>query len=135
MPSKSTFEESAKETASAMGDKVSDMASQVKEKVSDLGQTAAQKIDQNRDKAASGMENAASTLHTNADRLPGGEKVTGMVHDAADRLNSTAEYVREHNMNAMVSDVERLVKNNPGPALITAAFVGFLVGRAFTNND
>src|SRR3954453_17078873 len=122
MPAKGTFEETT-DAARAMGDKVSDMASQVKDKVSDLGQTAAQKIDQNRGAAASGMETAASTLHEKADSLPGGERVTTLAHNAAERLNSTAEYVRQHDMNAMMSDVERFVKNNPGPALVGAAFV------------
>jgi ElaB/YqjD/DUF883 family membrane-anchored ribosome-binding protein len=37
----------------------------------------------------------------------------------------------------MMGDVETLVKNNPGPALLVAAAIGFLVGRAFSssNND
>jgi len=28
-----------------------------------------------------------------------------------------------------------MVKNNPGPSLMVAAVIGFLVGRAFTSND
>jgi hypothetical protein len=35
----------------------------------------------------------------------------------------------------MMADVETLVKNNPGPALMAAAVVGFLVGRAFSGHD
>jgi hypothetical protein len=35
----------------------------------------------------------------------------------------------------MAADVEQLVKNNPGPSLVAAAVVGFLVGRAFSHND
>jgi hypothetical protein len=35
----------------------------------------------------------------------------------------------------MMADVEQLVINNPGPSLLVAAIVGFLVGRAFSNND
>ena len=35
----------------------------------------------------------------------------------------------------MMADVETLVKKNPGPALMAAAVVGFLVGRAFSGND
>jgi hypothetical protein len=35
----------------------------------------------------------------------------------------------------MMADVETLVKNNPGRSLLAAGVIGFLVGRAFSNND
>lgn len=136
MPAKVTsFNEPAEGAASTVGDKLSDTAAQVKDKVADLGRTAADKIDENRDAAAMGLDKAASALHEKAESLPGGEKVTGLAHATADKLSSTAEYVREHDVNRMMADVETLVKNNPGPSLLVAAAVGFLIGRAFSNND
>jgi len=120
---------------STVGEKLADTAAQARDKVSDLGRTAVEKVDEKRDAAAGGLEQAASALHEKAGSLPGGEKVTGLAHAAADRLSSTAEYVREHNVNRMMADVETLVKNNPGPSLLAAAAIGFLVGRAFTSND
>jgi hypothetical protein len=118
-----------------LGQKISDTSSQLKDKVSDLGRTAADKVDENRGAAASGLDKAASALHENADSLPGGEKVTGLAHSAADKLTTTADYVREHDVNRMMSDVGTLVKNNPGPSLLIAAVAGFLIARAFSNND
>jgi ElaB/YqjD/DUF883 family membrane-anchored ribosome-binding protein len=118
-----------------VGEKVSDAASQVKGKMGDLGGTVAEKINDNRDSAASGMENAAAALHEKADSLPGGEKISNLAHTTADKLSSTAGYVREHDVNSMMEDVERLVKNNPGPSLLAAAVIGFLVGRAFSSSD
>jgi ElaB/YqjD/DUF883 family membrane-anchored ribosome-binding protein len=118
----------ASDEPSTLGEKLSDTAAQVKHKVSDLGRTAASNIDENRDAAASGLQKAASVLHENA------EKVSTIAHTAADKLTSTADYVREHNVNGMMADVGRLVKNNPGPSLLTAAAIGFLVGRAFRGN-
>ena len=82
-----------------------------------------------------GLATVASTLHEKAESLPGGEKVTTMAHSAADKLSATADYVREHDVNSMMADVERLVKNNPGPSLLAAAVVGFLVGRTFSSRD
>jgi hypothetical protein len=35
----------------------------------------------------------------------------------------------------MLKDVEGIVRNNPGPAMLAAAAVGFLVARAFSRND
>jgi len=111
-----------------------DINTQVKEKVSNVTRAAAEKIDANRQRAASGLESAASTLHDKADNLPGAAKVSDLAHAAADKLGSTAEYVRDHDASRMAADVERIVRNNPGPALLTAAVVGFLVGRAMSND-
>ena len=107
----------------------------MKDKVAELGRTAANKIDENRDAAASGLESAASALHEKADSLPGGEKVTSLAHATAQKLSTSADYVREHDVNRMMADVETLVKNNPAPSLLAAAVIGFLVGRAFSSND
>jgi len=111
-------------TVSKMTDKVTETATQVKDKV-----------EANRNVAAHGIEQAASTIREKADSLPGGETVSNLAHTAADKLSATAGYVRETDVNTMMADVETLVKNNPGPALMAAALVGFLVGRAFSGND
>jgi ElaB/YqjD/DUF883 family membrane-anchored ribosome-binding protein len=118
-----------------VGEKITDAAGQVKQKVSDLGRTASDKIDEHRDATASGLEKASSALHEKAESLPGGDKVSGLAHATADKLGSTADYVREHDVNSMMADVEAFVKKNPGRALLGAAVVGFLVGRAFSSND
>ena len=121
--------------APALGDKLSDTATKVKDKVSDLSQTAADKIDDNRGAAAEGLEKAAAALHQKADSLPGGEKVSDLAHVTAEKLNTTAEYVREHDVKSMMGDVESLVRKNPGPSLLAAVAVGFLIGRAFSSSD
>ena len=38
---------------------------------------------------------------------------------AADRLSTTADYMRTHDAKRMMADVETVVKNNPGPALLS----------------
>ena len=135
MPNKATSFGASVADEPSLGEKLSDTATQVKDKVSDLGRTAADKIDENRDAAAGGLNKAAAALHEKAESLPGGEKVTSLAHATAEKLSSTADYVREHDVNRMMADVETLVKNNPGPSLLAAAVIGFLVGRAFSSND
>jgi hypothetical protein len=49
-------------------------------------------------------------------------------------LSSTADYVRENDFKGMLADVQRIVKNNPGPALVVAAVLGFLVARTFSRD-
>jgi ElaB/YqjD/DUF883 family membrane-anchored ribosome-binding protein len=136
MPAKMTsFTEPSESKTATVSEKASDTINQAKDKVSDLGRAAADRIDDNRDAAASGLDRAASALHEKAESLPGGEKVTNFAHTAADKLNSTADYVREHDVRRMIGDVETIVKDNPGPSLLIAAALGFLVARAFSRND
>jgi len=110
-------------------DPVTGVASQVKEKVAEFGRAAAATIDQNREPAANRLDNAAATIKD------GGENIAGAAHAAAGKLNSTAEYVRENDVDSMMSDVVRFVKSHPGPTLLAAAIGGFFLGRAVTRND
>jgi ElaB/YqjD/DUF883 family membrane-anchored ribosome-binding protein len=104
-----------------------------KGKAADIGQKVADKIDENRGAAASGLDSAASALREKADTLPG-EKVANAAHATADAVGVAADYVRENDLKAMMADVQKLVKNNPGPALLTAAALGFLIARTFSRD-
>ena len=95
---------------------------------------AMSEVDKGRSKAADRLEDAASTVHERADELPGGPRVKEFAHAAADRLSTTADYVRDHDARRMMADVETAVKNNPGPALLIAAAFGFVLGRALTRD-
>jgi hypothetical protein len=83
MAIKNTVGDAADTAVSKVSDKVSETATQVKDKV-----------DANRNVAAQGLEQAASTIREKADSLPGGETVTGLAHTAADKLSATAGYVK-----------------------------------------
>jgi ElaB/YqjD/DUF883 family membrane-anchored ribosome-binding protein len=128
--------ETSRETAplrdatSQMGDKLGDAASTARNTVSNLGRSAVEAADNNREAAARGLQTAAATIRERADSLPGGQKVADFANGAADRLSSTADYVRHHDVRGMVDDLERLVKNNPAPCLVAAAAIGFVIGRA-----
>jgi hypothetical protein len=105
-----------------------------KGKAAEMGQKVADTIDQNRGAAASGMESAASALREKADTLPGGEKVANAAHATANAVGVAADYVRDNDLQTMMADVQQLVKNNPGPALLTAAALGFLIARTFSRD-
>lgn len=96
--------------------------------------TTPPRLSDTRATTADGLDTAASVLHKGADSLPGGDRVGGFAHSAADRLSTTADYVRRNDVNRMVADVETLVKNNPGVSLVIAAAFGFLLGRAVVRN-
>lgn len=105
-----------------------------KGKAAEMGQKVADKIDENRGAAASGLESAAGALREKADTLPGGERVTTAAHATADAVGVAADYVRDNDVKAMMADVLKLVKNNPGAALLTAAALGFLMGRTLSRD-
>ena len=102
--------------------------------ITDAARDAAATIDGSRSTAADGLDAAASALYDRAADLPGGETVRNVARATADRLGSSAEYVRTHDAKRMVANVESFVKSNPGPALAVAAAFGFLLGRAMSRD-
>lgn len=129
-----TSSNSTSSDGSSSSDTTSSTLSRAKAEASALGRSAADTIDANRSTAAGGLDSAASAIHQKADSLPGGESVHSAAHTAADALSSTADYVRENDVKSMLSDLQSLVKKNPGPALLTAAVLGFLVARTLSRD-
>ena len=129
--------------ASQLGDEASNMARKAKESLSDaaktvkdktqeFGRDAMNKIEENRVSAAGALHNAASTLHQKAEKMPNGPD---MAHSAADRVEAVASYLQGHDTQQMMADVEAVVRRNPGPSLLVAGALGFLIGRAVRNSN
>jgi hydroxypyruvate isomerase len=87
-----------------------------------------------RETIARGMDSAASSLHARADNLPGGEKVARAAHTTADAMEKAADYVRDEDMEAMLEDVQQMVKRHPGATLLAAVAAGFLLARIFSRH-
>ena len=111
---------------------LSDAAKTVKDKTQEFGRDAMNKIEENRVSAAGALHNAASSMHQKADKLPNGPDIA---HTAADRVDAVASYLQGHDTKQMMADVETVVRRNPGPSLLAAGVLGFLVGRAFRSNN
>ena len=127
------YQSSASENAHGIADKFSDASSHLKNRAAELGRSAADTLDRSRNAAAGGLDSAADRLHSNADS--GARKVSGAAHSVANSLTSTASYIREHDVRSMLSDLYGVVKKNPGPALLGAAALGFLVARSMSSKD
>jgi len=108
-------------------DKVTDMASQAKNTAADWGRSAATAVDKNLQSAAGALETTASALR---DRVPATGKVNEIATATADKIESTARYLRDHDTSDMVAGAETLVRRNPGASLCAALAVGFLIGTA-----
>jgi hypothetical protein len=100
----------------------------LKTKAQDVGARTAERADQARVGAAAGLESVASTLHDKGDR------VASAAHSAADAVTHGAEYLRDNDLQTMLSDVMEGIRRNPGPALLGAAALGFVLGRALSRD-
>jgi ElaB/YqjD/DUF883 family membrane-anchored ribosome-binding protein len=127
-------DEALTEAAGTLREQAAETASDLRGSMSDMAQKAGTKMESGRAAAADRIEDAASSVRRRADELPGGPRVQNFAQAAADRLSSTADYVRDADARRLRGDVETMVKNNPGPALLVAAMFGFLLGRALSRD-
>lgn len=97
-------------------------------------ETKAQEVaDQTRLNAARGLDAAASMLRDNTSDL-GSRDASHVGRTAADSLENTARYIRDHDFSYMASDLTAFIKQNPLPSLVAAAAVGFVVGRIISRD-
>jgi len=120
----------AEETVTKVKDAISDAAETAQQRLQDAGRSVGDTMDDSRRRAADQLDNLASKLHDKADALPGGPKVSGVAENTADKVGATAQYVREHDVAAMMKDVKDFICRYPGQSLIAAITAGFLLGRA-----
>jgi ElaB/YqjD/DUF883 family membrane-anchored ribosome-binding protein len=111
-------------------DTVADAANRAQEQAKRYGQRAMDAVESGRESAASTLDSAASGIRSKADSLPGGADVSRFARRAADKIGGAAQYLREHEVKDMMSEVESFVKEHPAQALLGAALVGFLAGRS-----
>ena len=116
-------------TTKTLPDQVADAAFAVKDKVNDLSRSATEKLEATRVAAAGRLDTTASALHNS------GEKVADLAHGTADKLNTGAKYLRNNDVPGIFSDLQGVVRKNPGMSLLVAGFVGFAVARALSSND
>ena len=114
-------------------DAISDAANQVKEKAAQFGRTAAQKVDEGRGSTAGALQSTADSLRSGAQSS--GEALSNVANKTAEKLESTANYVRDHDFRGMMKDLEEVVKRNPTPSLCAAIGLGFLMGAALRGRD
>jgi len=113
------------------GDGISQGASRAAE----IGERAAAAFDDKKDAVARSLDAAASSLHARVESLPGGPNVARAAHSTADTMEKAADYVRDHDLKGLLSDVTRIAKRHPGATLLAATALGFLAVRAMGRNQ
>jgi methyl-accepting chemotaxis protein len=110
--------------------RVSDMASNIKDKAGQVAEVVSEKLGQQRENAAGTLGRVASSMHENADSVPGGTKAVDLTHSIADGVESTASYLRTHDFRQMGKDVTNICRRYPTQSVIAALTIGFLLGRS-----
>ena len=68
--------------------------------------------------------------HEKAGSLPGGQKAASAANSLADGMESTASYLRDHNLKDMGNSLTGICRKYPVQSMVAAVAVGVLVGRA-----
>ncbi len=133
MPSTQTFPESTNAAANAANDamnKAADVASQAADRASEIGRDTIDKIDASRGTVAQGLHATAHALRSYAP-----ESVAQHANSTADAMETAADYIRMRDLRSMTSDLTDVVRRSPGPSLIAAVAIGFLLGAAMRRRD
>ena len=112
--------------------KLADATSHVKNTAADFGRSAVENLDRNMKSAAGALENTASAIRSKLS--PEGGRMTGAAHTAVEKLDATAQYLRTHNTQDLMTGLESWTGRNPGAALGGALAIGFLIGMSL-NRD
>jgi hypothetical protein len=123
-------EERGSEVTGNLKDRVTEAASKTKRTVNEMTSTASEKLDRQREAAAGGLDRAASTIREKVVSMSGGARTANVAHGIADRMESTASYLRDHDFTDMREDLIAVCRRHPAQAMLSALAVGFLVGRA-----
>lgn len=131
--------------AGSVGDRARDVASTAKDRVSDVGSTVRERAGQAKNSLADALEAGAERLRNRggSQQLAGstgygdssvasdGGSVAELGQRVAGGLQTSADWLREADMDGLRQGVERQVKENPGRTLLIAVGLGYLLGKAF----
>jgi hypothetical protein len=104
-----------------------DLAGKAKESAGQYAEKAQEQIDRGTDQAAGGLDKAADALRERTRDSDGMGAQAGT--RVAEGMETAAGYLREHNSEDMLADLEHYVKAHPTTALAGAVVAGFFIGR------
>ena len=118
----------AGEKLSGMGSTLRDRAGSAKDKLADVLESGAGRLRERAGGTATlaGATDAGSVAMTDGRASQVAERVAG-------GMQSSADWLRDADLDSLKATVEQQVKEHPGRTLLIAAGLGYLVGRAFRN--
>ena len=124
--------EGVREKAQEMGEKAKGMGEKAKQKASSA-------IESGKEKLAGGVDRLGTRLEERARPMEeqGGlkGKVGGAVHGVGDALESSAEYLRTHEVGTISDDIKTQIREHPFASVGIALGTGFVLGRVFGGGE
>jgi hypothetical protein len=121
-------------TESASGGKFGKAKEKIGERAGELKSSLADKLEQGaeklRQRAHGGGQYAGATADGNV-TVAENDKIAQVADKVAGGMQSTADWVRNADMESVKGDLERQVKEHPARSLIVAVGLGYLLGKAF----
>jgi len=97
------------------------------QKASEFGQKAQHQADQGLDRAATATDKAATQLREKA--MQQGGKTGEIGTKVADKLETTSDYLQQHDTTEILDDIEKYVREHPMQAVGAAVVGGFVLAR------
>jgi ElaB/YqjD/DUF883 family membrane-anchored ribosome-binding protein len=116
-----------------VGSTVRERAATAKDKLADALESGAERL-RDRTQAGSGATLAGATADGSASIQADG-RIAQVSDKVAGGMDATAEWLRDADLDGLKTGLERQVKEHPGRTLLIAAGLGYLIGRAFRNNQ
>jgi hypothetical protein len=123
----------AKNVAGGAQDRLSDVGSMVRERAGQAKNTLADALEAGAERLRNrgGQQFAAATGAGEGSVVGDGGQVTALGQRVAGGLQSSADWLREADLDGLRQGVERQVRENPGRTLLIAVGLGYLLGKAF----
>jgi hypothetical protein len=132
------FTDRARDLAGSAQDKLADVSSTVRDRAGNLKNSLADALDSGanrlRHRSGGSQNDLAGATTSGSVAIEHDGRMTQVSNKVASGMESTADWLRDADLDSLRSGIERQVKEHPGRTLLIAAGLGYLIGKAFRNN-
>jgi hypothetical protein len=134
------FTDRARDLAGTAQDKLADVSSTVRDRAGNLKNSLADALDsganrlRHRTPVTQNDLAGATTAGSASVALENDGRVAQVTNKVAGGMESTADWLRDADLDSLRTGLERQVKEHPGRTLLLAAGLGYLIGKAFRTN-
>jgi ElaB/YqjD/DUF883 family membrane-anchored ribosome-binding protein len=124
------LKDKAADVAGTAQQKAGEVADQAQQKAGELTGQAHTMSDKGLDSAAAGLGQAASMLREQGEGRDG--TLGTAAGKTAETLDQASTYLRDHDTDQLVTDLEAMVRQRPVESVLVAAGIGFLLSKIFS---
>jgi len=118
-----------------VGSTVRERAGNAKEKLADALESGAGRLRERTQSSAAEAGTLAGATADGSTAIQSDGRIAHVSDRVAGGMEKSAEWLREADIDGIKSGIENQVKEHPGRTLLIAAGLGYLLGRAFRNNQ